>query len=1149
MAIEEDLSAAQAELLRNFQDLGGATLDQKAALDAAKTGISGFDRGLKLAGKAAADLGKSLSDYAGSVRTSKDGLVDLGGVYDNTSKAAQLTVAGLSKLAGASVPLAFAFTKVTEATFNYIKAADKNANELYKAFQGVSRSGGIAADGIRGLANDAIKLGYGMVDLSDYVQQIGENSKDLSQMSGNVREGAKQFANVGKTMEGYREGLMAAGMTQKEINDGALGYIRLQTRLGQTQRKSTEELSQGIHRYLIEQDALTKLTGLNRKEQEDARQRIMEEEQFLGTLISMRKSGADGERAAEQLQQFLVIVGEKAPKASQGLTQLASGVQVTEGARQQMMLTAGEAGKILEMIKSGQISAAKGMDLYSQSVKRVVDTQGESLMRNRVFSQTMGDAYEASQLANLAQKSYAKNLNEITRDQINSGILGGKASDASTANLTETALASQRAKTNIDEFVNMGLRPATGAANLLSRAFTNLTNVLPGGANPLASATPTQTPTAPTPEPTPTGAGTSGATPGSSAGGRAPTAPTPAPVPAPTPAARTPAPAPAPAPTPAARTPVLAPTPAARTPVPAARTPVPGPAPAAQTPALPTPTPAAPVSRSPTIAPLAASQVAGQQTLADELKDVVFSELIFARQDRENYKKYVARKNELYEKQIKELEKSGRVTPVRNELAEMRAGQAAIKEFQVAATAAGAMSPRKASVTPSVSLPLTAPSGPTAAASSGLVPTPVVAAPATPVVAAPATPAPAAGAADRRPVTGRQPPVASPLAPTARAQSGTDNSVTKEANNAEPPKKAAQPVKVGLTPNMSDDEIKKMIIAHEGIRYRPYQDSLGLWTVGVGHLIGDGKTLPPEWDREFSRDEVMAMFEKDYAEHKAAAASKTPNFSQMTGSGQAAFTDLTFNMGPNWLSKFPNTKKAVEGQDNTAIASGLANSKWATQVGNRAATIIELARNSFPMAADGGIFDSPVIAAEAGPEAVIPLKNGSVPVKLDMGYDTKKAQGIGQPVAGTNEWTGYNMKPMTTDLKALEQIAGKLGAYDAATKTITDPKVWKEVLQSGMMMNYNLSVAEIGTKGFGNNIGIEIGERIKEIAESKQIDISEAISAVRNEFKDAMSKMLEAFKPADPEIQFRILDTLQDISRTNASTASTSERMLTYTQN
>ena len=109
---------------------------------------------------------------------------------------------------------------------------------------------------------------------------------------------------------------------------------------------------------------------------------------------------------------------------------------------------------------------------------------------------------------------------------------------------------------------------------------------------------------------------------------------------------------------------------------------------------------------------------------------------------------------------------------------------------------------------------------------------------------------------------------------------------------------------------MSEDDIKKMIIKHEGIRNRPYKDSLGLWTVGVGHLIGDGKSLPPEWNREFSNEEVMKMFNDDYASHRLAAQRK-PSFDKLNTKGQAALTDLTFNMGNSWIDKWPMLKKQL----------------------------------------------------------------------------------------------------------------------------------------------------------------------------------------------------------------------------------------------
>jgi len=55
----------------------------------------------------------------------------------------------------------------------------------------------------------------------------------------------------------------------------------------------------------------------------------------------------------------------------------------------------------------------------------------------------------------------------------------------------------------------------------------------------------------------------------------------------------------------------------------------------------------------------------------------------------------------------------------------------------------------------------------------------------------------------------------------------------------------------------------EMLAHHEGVRTKPYRCPAGLWTVGVGHLIGDGKSLPDSWNRTFSLEEVYAILAKD----------------------------------------------------------------------------------------------------------------------------------------------------------------------------------------------------------------------------------------------------------------------------------------------
>ena len=63
----------------------------------------------------------------------------------------------------------------------------------------------------------------------------------------------------------------------------------------------------------------------------------------------------------------------------------------------------------------------------------------------------------------------------------------------------------------------------------------------------------------------------------------------------------------------------------------------------------------------------------------------------------------------------------------------------------------------------------------------------------------------------------------------------------------------------------ASEQCLKMLAHHEGVRLKPYRCPAGLWTVGVGHLIGDGHSLPDSWNRTFSLEEVYAILAADVA--------------------------------------------------------------------------------------------------------------------------------------------------------------------------------------------------------------------------------------------------------------------------------------------
>jgi lysozyme len=174
------------------------------------------------------------------------------------------------------------------------------------------------------------------------------------------------------------------------------------------------------------------------------------------------------------------------------------------------------------------------------------------------------------------------------------------------------------------------------------------------------------------------------------------------------------------------------------------------------------------------------------------------------------------------------------------------------------------------------------------------------------------------------------------LGRTASAEKGLGG-VTIPAPKPSSPVKSSSPSKT----SGEYESIKQMVIANEGWRTKPYKDSRGLWTVGVGHLIGNGKTLPKEWDRELTNEEVRQLFEKDFDEHLKQA-QKTPGWDKANEAGRAGLIDLTYNMGGYWYTKFKKAAAFLKDGNFKDAALELKNSAWYKQVGGRAPVTISL---------------------------------------------------------------------------------------------------------------------------------------------------------------------------------------------------------------
>jgi len=117
----------------------------------------------------------------------------------------------------------------------------------------------------------------------------------------------------------------------------------------------------------------------------------------------------------------------------------------------------------------------------------------------------------------------------------------------------------------------------------------------------------------------------------------------------------------------------------------------------------------------------------------------------------------------------------------------------------------------------------------------------------------------------------------------------------------------------------ASEKCLKMLAHHEGVRQKPYKCPAGLWTVGVGHLIGDGKSLPDAWNRTFSLEEVYAILAKDVTRFERGIEKYISI--QLTQGEFDALVSFAFNLGLGTLQKSTLRQKLNRGDKEGAIES------------------------------------------------------------------------------------------------------------------------------------------------------------------------------------------------------------------------------------
>tara|TARA_S200002703_G_scaffold147853_1_gene144012 strand:- start:1073 stop:1483 length:411 start_codon:yes stop_codon:yes gene_type:complete len=122
------------------------------------------------------------------------------------------------------------------------------------------------------------------------------------------------------------------------------------------------------------------------------------------------------------------------------------------------------------------------------------------------------------------------------------------------------------------------------------------------------------------------------------------------------------------------------------------------------------------------------------------------------------------------------------------------------------------------------------------------------------------------------------------------------------------------------------DKLIKMLRHHEGVRHKPYKDTVGKLTIGVGRNLDDNGLSDDEIDYLLKNDINRCMSE----------AMTYSWFVDLNEARRAVVLSLLFNLGKPRYDKFVKHHEAMDDGHFLIASEELLDSRWAKQVGQRA---------------------------------------------------------------------------------------------------------------------------------------------------------------------------------------------------------------------
>ena len=344
---------------------------------------------------------------AGAIRENREDFTSLNGsiaLVGNGMQMASKTVGALGDAAGDALKgipfIGPALGGVVSAASKVTAALGQAAGEIVKtigpmltaelqrastAYRKAGDVGALGAEGLTGLANQAIKAG---LSFNSFAGVINKTGPQLTFALGNSADAAQTLANTSKDMQPFRRGLIALGVGVEQQNELTANYIGLQQRLNRGQAKDSGALAAGSKNYIQQLTELAKLTGKSVTEQQkelDEQTRHVRQGAALRE-VERKLGGEAGQKASAAIQGVSAVLAKAAPTLSAGFSDALGGNFASEAGKNFYRATGEEGKAIMSQLKAGTISRESALaGIQEAAAKRYASLGGDK------FAMTAGN--------------------------------------------------------------------------------------------------------------------------------------------------------------------------------------------------------------------------------------------------------------------------------------------------------------------------------------------------------------------------------------------------------------------------------------------------------------------------------------------------------------------------------------------------------------------------------------------------------------------------------------------------------------------------------------------------------------------------------------------------------------------------------------